>query len=68
MNWDTMKGKWNELKADVHSKWAKLTDDDMKLVGSKVEALVGRLQQRYGYTRDQAEKEVDSFIKGIPTR
>ncbi len=68
MNWDTVKGKWNELKADVSSKWAKLTDDDLALVESKFDALVGRLQQRYGYTVDQAEKEIDAFVKSVKTK
>jgi uncharacterized protein YjbJ (UPF0337 family) len=67
MNWDAVKGRWNEIKGEVHGKWAKLTDDDLMLVSSKFEALIGRLQQRYGYSRERAEQEVDSFIKSIPT-
>ncbi len=67
MNWDTMKGKWSELEGQIKSKWAKLTDDDLALVRGKVQELVGRVQQRYGYKRDHAEKQVDEFIKSIPT-
>jgi uncharacterized protein YjbJ (UPF0337 family) len=67
MNWDMVRGKWKELKGQVRSKWGKLTDDDLETAGGKRDELIGRLQQRYGYERDKAEREVDSFIKGIKT-
>ncbi|MDX2023665.1 MAG: CsbD family protein [Deltaproteobacteria bacterium] len=65
MNWDHVEGKWNEFKGQLRSKWAKLTDDDWNQIGGKKDQLLGRLQQRYGYQRDEAEREVDSFIKSI---
>ncbi len=68
MNWDQVQGKWNELKGDVRAKWSKLTDDDLGVIGGKVDELVGRLQQRYGHTKDQAEREVDDFIKKVDTK
>lgn len=68
MNWDTIKGKWNEIEGQIKQKWAKLTDDDLKLVKGKFEELSGRLQQRYGLKREHAESQVDEFIKGIPTK
>lgn len=67
MNWDTVKGKWEEIEGRIKSRWAKLTDDDLKLVRGKLGELVGRVQQRYGLARDEAEKQVDDLIKGIPT-
>lgn len=68
MNWENLNGKWNELKGQVKGKWAKLTDDDMSLIGGKFDELVGRLQQRYGHTREIAEQEIDQFIKSVPTK
>jgi uncharacterized protein YjbJ (UPF0337 family) len=65
MNWDQIEGKWKELKGKARTKWGKLTDDDLENVGGKKDMLMGRLQQRYGYKRDQAEKEVDAWIKGL---
>jgi uncharacterized protein YjbJ (UPF0337 family) len=62
MDWNQVEGKWRELKGKVRSKWGKLTDDDLENVAGKKDALLGRLQQRYGYKRDQAEKEVDAWI------
>jgi uncharacterized protein YjbJ (UPF0337 family) len=66
MNADVVKGKWHQLKGDVKSKWGKLTDDDLRVVNGDVEKLVGRVQERYGYARDEAKREVDAFITGYP--
>ena len=65
MNWEQIEGKWKELKGKARSKWGKLTDDDLENVAGKKDMLLGRLQQRYGYKRDQAEKEVDTWINGL---
>jgi len=65
MNWDQIEGKWKELKGKARSKWGKLTDDDLENVAGKKDVLLGRLQQRYGYKRDEAEKEVDTWMKDI---
>jgi uncharacterized protein YjbJ (UPF0337 family) len=63
MNWDRIEGNWKEFKGNVQKKWGKLTDDDLKVVQGKREELAGRLQQRYGFAKDQAEKEIDSWLK-----
>ena len=65
MNWDQLEGKWTELKGKVRSKWAKLTDDDLETIGGKKDMLLGRLQQRYGMKRDDAEREVDTWISKL---
>jgi uncharacterized protein YjbJ (UPF0337 family) len=65
MNWDQIEGKWKQLKGQARSKWGKLTDDDLENAAGKKDVLVGRLQQRYGYKRDQAEKELDTWIKDL---
>jgi len=65
MNWDLVEGKWKELKGSIRSKWGKLTDDDLEAVAGKKDQLVGRIQQRYGLQRDEAETEVDSWLSKI---
>jgi uncharacterized protein YjbJ (UPF0337 family) len=65
MNWDQVQGQWKQFAAKFKSKWAKLTDDDWKLVGSKKDALVGKLQERYGQKKEAAEKEVDDYINTL---
>jgi len=65
MNWDEIKGDWKILKGHVKTEWAKLTDDDLLHVDGKKEELVGKIQQRYGHTKDEALKRVDEFVKKL---
>ncbi len=62
MNWDKIEGRWTEMKGRIKSKWAKLTDDDVDMIEGKKDMLVGRLQQRYGLQKDEAEREVDRWL------
>lgn len=62
MNKDILKGQWKELKGEVKKKWGKLTDDDLLEIEGEEEKLTGLVQKRYGYARDQVEKEYDDFI------
>ena len=62
MNTDILKGKWNQVKGEMRSRWGKLTDDDMAQVQGDGEKMLGKLQERYGYTREQAERELNDFL------
>jgi uncharacterized protein YjbJ (UPF0337 family) len=66
MNWDQIEGKWREITGAVKERWGKLTDDDLEVIQGKRDQLAGRLQQRYGYAKERAEKEIDDFLNGIP--
>ena len=61
MNWDQIKGNWKQFKGQAQKQWGKLTDDDLAVVDGKREELVGRIQQRYGVAREEAEKQVKKF-------
>ncbi|CDF86276.1 hypothetical protein PKB_4961 [Pseudomonas knackmussii B13] len=61
MNSDVIKGKWKQLSGTLKEQWGKLTDDDLKAADGHAEYLVGKLQERYGWTRERAEKEVREF-------
>jgi uncharacterized protein YjbJ (UPF0337 family) len=65
MNWEQIEGRWDEVKGKIRSKWAKLTDDDMELINGKRDQLLGRLRQRYGWEKDEAERNVDSWMGQI---
>lgn len=65
MNWDQVAGSWKEMKGKVREKWGKLTDDDIDVIGGKREQLIGRLQQRYGYAKDEAARQADAFVAGF---
>jgi len=63
MNWDQISGNWKQFKGSVKERWGKLTDDDLTVVAGKRDKLAGILQERYGYAKDQAEKELDAFTQ-----
>ena len=62
MNKDILKGKWLQVKGDVRSWWGKLTDDDVDQIQGDAQKFIGKLQERYGYSREQAEKEMTNFL------
>jgi uncharacterized protein YjbJ (UPF0337 family) len=57
----TVEGNWKQVKGKVKEQWGKLTDDDLDVIAGKQDQLEGRLQQRYGYAKDQAKKEVNDW-------
>jgi uncharacterized protein YjbJ (UPF0337 family) len=63
MNWDRIDGNWKQFKGKIHQQWGKLTDDDLDVIEGKRTELTGRLQERYGYAKDQAEREIDTWLK-----
>jgi uncharacterized protein YjbJ (UPF0337 family) len=63
MNSDTMEGNWKQLKGKMREKWGKLTDDDWNAVAGKKDQLLGKLQERYGYSREQAETDLSDWEK-----
>ena len=65
MNSDIFKGRWHEFKGSVKSRWAKVTDDDLDYIAGRAEQLAGVLQKRYGYEREQAERETKSFMDSL---
>ncbi len=63
MNWDQVEGKWKQLKGDVRKQWGKLTDDDLEYMAGSRDKFVGRLQERYGVAREEAQKQADEWLK-----
>ena len=65
MNSDRMEGNWKQLKGKVQEKWGKLTNDDLDVIEGKRTELAGRLQQRYGVAKDEAERDIDTWLNGV---
>ena len=63
MNKDIFEGKWKELRGQVREWWGKLTDDEMEQAGGKADQLIALIQQKYGYSREQAEEEFNRRLK-----
>ena len=65
MNQDVIQGQWQQLKGSLKAKWGKLTDDDLSRAQGDHQYLMGRLQERYGWQKDQAEREIREFERGL---
>jgi uncharacterized protein YjbJ (UPF0337 family) len=61
MNSDRIEGVWKQVKGHMREKWGKLTDNDWEQIAGKKAQLIGRLQERYGYTRAQAERDFEDW-------
>ncbi len=62
VNWDIIKGKWSQVKGEARMQWGKLTDSDWEEIAGQKDKLVGKLQERYGWNREQAERETEDYF------
>jgi uncharacterized protein YjbJ (UPF0337 family) len=67
MNWDTIEGQWKQFKGRAKQAWSKLTDDDLANLNGKREQLAGKIQERYGIQKQEAERQIDDWIAGLGT-
>jgi uncharacterized protein YjbJ (UPF0337 family) len=63
MNWDQVEGKWKQYSGKAKEKWGKLTDDDLEVIRGRRDQLIGKIQERYGLAKQEAEKQVDEFAQ-----
>ena len=61
MNQDIMQGNWKQLQGKIRERWGKLTDDDLTVINGRRDQFLGRVQERYGIARDEAEKQLGEF-------
>jgi uncharacterized protein YjbJ (UPF0337 family) len=62
MNEDMIKGQWKQIRGKAKEWWGKLTDDDLNMINGKRDQLLGKLQERYGYTREEATRQLDQRL------
>jgi uncharacterized protein YjbJ (UPF0337 family) len=62
MNKDIIKGNWKELKGKVKQQWGNFTDDELTTMQGSYEELEGNLQKKYGYDKERAKKEIQTFL------
>ena len=65
MNWDRVQGNWKQFTGKVKKQWGKLTDDDIARINGNREQLEGELQAKYGYAKDKAKQEVDTWCNRL---
>lgn len=61
MNWDQIEGKWKQFRGQAKEQWGKLTDDDLDMAAGKRDQLIGKVQEKYGIAKEEAEKQVDAW-------
>ena len=63
MNWNQIEGNWKQFKGNVQQRWGKLSDDELDVMEGRRTELAGKLQEHYGIAEDQAEREIDDWLK-----
>jgi uncharacterized protein YjbJ (UPF0337 family) len=61
MNWDRIKGNWEQVTGNVKTQWGKLTDDDLKVIAGHRDQLAGKIRERYGVAKDEAEQQLAAW-------
>ncbi len=61
MDWNQVKGNWKQVKGNVRVNWGKLTDDELEQIAGKRDVLIGRIQEKYGIAKEEAEKQVKNW-------
>ena len=67
MNWDRIEGNWKQLTGKVRQQWGKLSDDDLDIIGGRREELAGRIQEVYGVSKDEADRQIERFAGTLDT-
>jgi uncharacterized protein YjbJ (UPF0337 family) len=71
MNWDRIEGNWKQFKGQVKEQWGRFTDDELDVVAGKRDQFLGKLQEKYGITKDEAQRQLLEFernCKDVPVR
>jgi uncharacterized protein YjbJ (UPF0337 family) len=62
---DILKGKWNQLRGRIQQEWGELTDDELDQIEGSSTRLAGKLQEKYGRTKQEAEQEVSDWLDRV---
>jgi len=68
MNSDQLQGKWKQMKGTVKERWGKLTDDDVDVINGVNDQLIGKIQEKYGIAKEEAQRQVDDWIRADSER
>lgn len=61
MDWHQIKGNWKQVRGEAKKRWGKLTDDDLLVIDGRRDKLIGKIQEAYGKSRDEADRDVDDW-------
>jgi uncharacterized protein YjbJ (UPF0337 family) len=63
MNWYEIEGNWKKFKGEIKQRWGRLTDDDLDIIEGKREKLSGEIQRKYAIKKEEAEEEIEDFLR-----
>ena len=63
--WDQIQGKWKQFKGEVRSRWGKLTDDELEEIAGRRDKLAGKIQERYGVAKEEADRQIDAWAEDL---
>jgi uncharacterized protein YjbJ (UPF0337 family) len=63
LNQDYFGGKWKQLRGRLRQQWGRLTDDEVDQIAGSRDVMIGKLQERYGRSREEAERELDRWLE-----
>ena len=66
MNRDRIEGNWKQFRGKVKEQWGKLTDDELDVIAGKRDKLAGKIQEAYGIGKDEAERQINDWERGLP--
>ncbi len=66
MNETQLRGRWKQIRGRIRERWGRLTHDDLDVIAGRRDQLVGRIQERYGVAREEAERQVEEFLRHVP--
>ena len=62
-DWTRVEGNWKQMRGRVKERWGKLTDDDLTAIAGRPDQLEGMIQDRYGYARERARREIEDWYR-----
>jgi uncharacterized protein YjbJ (UPF0337 family) len=65
MNWDQIQGKWKQVRGSVRQEFGSLTDNDLEMIAGSRDKFIGKLQERYGFVKEEAQNRADEFVKNL---
>ncbi len=65
MNWDSILGKWKQYSGEAKKQWGQLTDDELMEINGNREILAGKIQERYGIAKDEANQQIDKWASDL---
>lgn len=65
MNWDQIEGKWKQMKGKAQEQWGRLTDDELDVAAGRRDVLVGKVQEKYGLAKAEAERQIDDWQRSL---